>query len=203
MREQLIKYVDLLFAGVPNSGEMKQEILQNTLDRFDDLINQGKSPESAYRLAISGIGDVNEILNQSNPTPKLPPYEANDSNTKPSGSSSRRIMRAIAIGLYILCPLPLFILQNELGLCGLLIIVSIATVLTVLAGKQEGAVDENNTRKSTKRNIAKGILWGCCIALYVNLNMNTEAFYLTWLIFPICACIQGIITACFDLKEER
>lgn len=63
MREQLVNYVELLFAGAPDSNEIKQEILQNTLDRFDDLISQGKSPEAAYRLAISGIGDINEILN--------------------------------------------------------------------------------------------------------------------------------------------
>ena len=57
MREQLIQYVELLFAGAPGSEDIKQEILQNTLDRFDDLISQGKQPEAAYRLAISGIGD--------------------------------------------------------------------------------------------------------------------------------------------------
>lgn len=62
MREQLIHYVDLLFAGSPQAAETKQEILQNTLDRYDDLIAQGKTPEAAYRLAISGIGDINEIL---------------------------------------------------------------------------------------------------------------------------------------------
>ena len=41
MREQLIKYVDLLFAGATDAEEVKQEILQNTLDRYDDLIAQG------------------------------------------------------------------------------------------------------------------------------------------------------------------
>ena len=44
MREQLISYVDLLFAGAEDADDIKQEILQNTLDRYDDLINQGKSP---------------------------------------------------------------------------------------------------------------------------------------------------------------
>ena len=30
MREQLVQYIDLLFAGTADSDEMKQEILQNT-----------------------------------------------------------------------------------------------------------------------------------------------------------------------------
>ena len=62
MREQLIQYIRLLFAGTPNSEDIQQEILQNTLDRYDDLISQGKAPEAAYRLAIAGIGDINEII---------------------------------------------------------------------------------------------------------------------------------------------
>ena len=45
MREHLIQYVNLLFAGTSGTEEIKQEILQNTLDRFDDLVAQGKSPE--------------------------------------------------------------------------------------------------------------------------------------------------------------
>ena len=65
MKARLKQYVDLLFAGTPDSDDMKQEILQNTLDRYDDLISQGKSPEAAYRLAISGIGDIHEVLGNS------------------------------------------------------------------------------------------------------------------------------------------
>ena len=60
MRQQLIQYVELLFAGAPGSEEIKQEILQNTLDRYDDLVSQGKTEAAAYRLAISGIGDIND-----------------------------------------------------------------------------------------------------------------------------------------------
>ena len=70
MREQLIQYVDLLFAGAKDCEDIKLEILQNTLDRYDDLIAEGKVPEAAYRLAITGIGDLSEILgstSQRNP----------------------------------------------------------------------------------------------------------------------------------------
>ena len=47
MRDQLIQYVTLLFAGAQDCADTKQEILQNTLDRYDDLVAQGKSPEAA------------------------------------------------------------------------------------------------------------------------------------------------------------
>ena len=42
MREQLTQYVNLLFAGAQDTDEIRAEILQNTLDRYDDLIAQGK-----------------------------------------------------------------------------------------------------------------------------------------------------------------
>lgn len=69
MREELIQYVKLLFAGNPGTEEIQEEILQNTLDRYDDLIAQGSAPEKAYRLAISGIGDIEEILGRPEKKP--------------------------------------------------------------------------------------------------------------------------------------
>ena len=61
MRGNLIQYVHLFFAGTSGCEEMRDEILQNTLDRYDDLVSQGKSPEAAYQLCISGIGDLKEF----------------------------------------------------------------------------------------------------------------------------------------------
>ena len=72
MREQLIQYVQLLFAGVEDCDDIRQEILQNTLDRYDDLIAAGKTPEAAYRLAIMGIGDINESLGRAPGAAPLP-----------------------------------------------------------------------------------------------------------------------------------
>lgn len=46
MREQLIQYVQLLFAGAADCDDTRQEILQNTLDRYDDLVAAGKNAGS-------------------------------------------------------------------------------------------------------------------------------------------------------------
>ena len=87
MRDQLKQYVDLLFAGVADCEDIKQEILLNTLDRYDDLIAEGKVPEAAYRLAITGIGDINEILgikHQASPVqPSAQPKAEPDDNDTP------------------------------------------------------------------------------------------------------------------------
>lgn len=89
MREQLIQYVQLLFAGAADCDDTRQEILQNTLDRYDDLVAAGKTPEAAYRLAIMGIGDINEILGKAPGAAPLPARQpSRRSMTPPQRSSS-------------------------------------------------------------------------------------------------------------------
>ena len=138
MREQLIQYVELLFAGARDCEDVKEEILQNTLDRYDDLISQGKVPEAAYRLAISGIGDINEILGTSPVTEAVhsAPVSAPDEEDTPK----KKRMRAIAVGLYILSPIPLILMSglgaDIMGLCGTLVLVAIATVMMILNAKK-------------------------------------------------------------------
>lgn len=64
MREQIRVYVDGLFkdaAPTVSNAEVQQEILQHTLDRYDDLIAAGKSEQEAYDEAVGGIGDVSEL----------------------------------------------------------------------------------------------------------------------------------------------
>ena len=138
MRDQLIQYVSLLFAGAENCEDTKQEILQNTLDRYDDLIAEGKTPEAAYRLAITGIGDVGEILGQKDTVLPAVTVAAERTDTD---TAFKKLLRAIAVGLYILCPLPLIVLSemgmDTFGFCGTLCFVAAATVLIILGAKKK------------------------------------------------------------------
>lgn len=50
MNEKLRAYVEELFKNAPKTKqtvEIKEEILQNTIDRYNDLIKEGRSPEAA------------------------------------------------------------------------------------------------------------------------------------------------------------
>ena len=64
MREQIQAYVNGLFADAAltiRNAEVRQEILQHTLDRYDDLVASGKPEQEAYDEAVAGIGDVSEL----------------------------------------------------------------------------------------------------------------------------------------------
>ena len=207
MREQLIQYVQLLFAGAADCDDTRQEILQNTLDRYDDLVAAGKTPEAAYRLAIMGIGDINEILGRA---PGATPLPAPAVKPEEQDPPVKKLLRAIAIGLYILCPIPLFVLSGMLnmgipGLCGTLTLVAVATVLIILGAKKEteNADVEPGTPQSALVKSINGLIWAIGLAIYFIVSFLTGAWYITWVIFPITAAVQGLVKAILDLKEGK
>lgn len=211
MREQLIQYVNLLFAGATDSEDIKQEILQNTLDRFDDLIAQGKSPEAAYRLAITGIGDINEILGNA-PKASVFTTSAKTLDVQPESPEDikRKKTRAIAIAIYILCALPLIILSelglDTLGLCLTLALVAYATYLMIITGRNDDDEDAENKKRSKEsehplKESIGNIIWVTGLIAYFGLSFLIGAWHITWLIFPIMACARGLSDAIIDLVE--
>lgn len=214
MKEKLIQYVDLLFAGATGSEEIKQEILQNTLDRYDDLIAEGRSPESAYRIAISGIGDINEILGQGFQTRSsaaTAPSAPSPCKGSSKDSSTKKTLRAVAVGLYIISLVPLIILSEihmeTLGLCATLGICAVATVLIVLGSKnQENAQPYPPKSSSPSKALCESIchtVWVVALVLFFLISFLTGAWFITWLIFPVAGALQGLIKAIFDLKEAN
>ena len=200
MREQLIQYVELLFAGARDCEDIKQEILQNTLDRYDDLVASGKVPEAAYRLAIAGIGDINEILGTT-----VPPVAALNPAEKSDGGDNfaKKILRATSVGLYIISILPLIILcelgMEILGLCGTLAIVAVATVMIILGAKKDTSLQEKAEKEEiSESELSKsitGLLWALGLGLYFFLSFTTSDWHITWVIFPILGALDSLVSA--------
>ncbi len=217
MRDQLIQYVDLLFAGAQNAEDIKQEILQNTLDRYDDLVSQGKAPAAAYSLAIGGIGDISEILNTPDETVQqnTAPQQTAAVPTKSQGEKPlwKKILTAVAVFLYIISMIPLLVLAEAgyetLGLCAMLSIVAVATVAIILgsgSGKQKTEDAEEKVsltpQKAFRKSVEK-VIGAVGLAAYFVISFATGAWHITWLVFPIVAAINGVFNACMDLKEAN
>ena len=200
MIEELRKYIDLLFMGTEDCDEVKEEILQNTIDRYEDLIRQGKSPQAAYRLAISGIGDINEILGTAVPSDQ-PKKEDAPKDHPPEKPVWKKILQALGIFLYIVCPVPLFVLQNELGLCGLLGVVAIATALMIISSGKNFSSSHSGQTNETGNSLGN-LIGVIVLAAYLLLSFATGAWYITWILFPIAGSIKGIITALTDKKDN-
>ncbi len=214
MREQLAQYVTLLFAGSADSEDMQQEILQNTLDRYDDLLTQGKTPEAAYRLAISGIGDISELLGSAipqaaAPAPVFAAPAALETQKRPLW---KKIASAIAISLYIICAIPLIILSEMgmeiIGLCATLSIAAVATVAIILAGddvksRKKSESSEPQTPQQKLRKTVKKIINTVGLVIYFIISFASGAWHITWLVFPIAAAVRELVFACLDIKEAK
>ena len=65
MNSKIKNYVEVLFSDIPRSkkaNELKEELLSNMSERFDDYIGDGKTENQAYSLVISSLGDIDEML---------------------------------------------------------------------------------------------------------------------------------------------
>ena len=75
MKQKLTEYVDALFRSAAltvRNAELKEEIMQNTLEKYDDLIADGKAPDEAYRAAVDGIGDISGLIEPAYVPPQPP-----------------------------------------------------------------------------------------------------------------------------------
>lgn len=211
MREQLEKYVELLFAGNPGSEDIKQEILQNTLDKYDDYVAQGKSAEAAYRLAIAGIGDISEILgNPAEATPSPAPATIDtDYRGKPVTPMWKKIFRAIAVSLFILSLIPVIVLSEagleNIGIVAMLAMVALGVAILLIAGGSETAEkvekkDEDNSPDGKLKNAIGNVITVVGLITYFAISFKSGAWHITWLVFPIMAVARGLTDAIIDMK---
>lgn len=146
MRKKLISYVNDLFAQAPKNPQARDlhdEILLNTLDRFDEEVAAGQSEQAAFEAAVAGIGDVDELLESL-------------------GANKPDVIfrRVIAIALYVCCVIPVILTEafgsvaKTVGVCLMFVLAALATYLLLSA---------NVTAKTKKRKRLRAL----GIALYV------------------------------------
>ena len=213
MRDQLSQYIELLFAGAQNAEDIKQEILANIQERYDDLVAQGKTPQAAYQLAISGIGDINEILGSVSSETVVPrvSIEQKDNDQPAEKPFWKRILEAISIFLYIISFSPLLVLaelgMETIGFCGTLSIVAVATVLLILSnGRKNVQQKKQSAQDQTESDLEKAInsiILAVGLCCYFAISFATGAWYITWLVFPIMAAARGLVKACIDFRKEK
>ena len=159
MREKIAQYMDLYYAGSGLSEDRRQQLLQEALDLYDSLILEGKSEQESYAQVIAWIGA------QTQPVP----HPENTQKTDAAGEAKaftpmgKRICTAIAVMLYILCSIPLILLQNVIGLSCLLGMVACGVAIQILAEKFMDTPDPMDPISKAVRPI----LHASAVALYV------------------------------------
>lgn len=209
MNEKLRHYIDDLFANAPSTVravELKEEMYQNLTDKYNDLINEGKSEESAYNIAVASIGDVDSLIQGLSGEKRV---ESEQSRKRSA------IITAVAIALYILSPVPVILIQQEIGVMFLFVFAAIATGLLIYNGAtreryvkaDDTMVEEfkewkqNGKQKNKAMDAIVGSFWLIAVCVYIVVSFMTGAWHITWIIFLIAAAVASMIKGIFMLKQ--
>ncbi|MDD4164969.1 MAG: permease prefix domain 1-containing protein [Eubacteriales bacterium] len=214
MNEKLRAYIENLFEDAPKNKktiELKEEILQNLIDKYNDLIDEGKGTEAAYNIAIASVGDISELINELN---KSNPFSSEYDQTN---HSKKAWMVAVSIMLYIFSVIPLMIFQDERGVVFILLFAGIATGMLVYYGMtkpkyqkiDDTLVEEfkewkaNSTEQNSLFKSISTAVWVLATIIYIIISFTTFAWHITWVIFLIAQAVNSIIKAVFDYKKEK
>lgn len=218
MNQELVKYLDELFAQAPKtkaSYELKEELLANANERYIDLIAENIPEKEAVEIVIHSIGDVEQLF------PQVDQPKAEDS-FKESTVKKVALYRSIAIGLYIFGLIMAVVMDEFLHIGSLsavtmLLMAALATCILVYVGTaypkykrgEDTVVEEfkewnhNQKKKKTIKSSVITIVWMVTLILYFLISFFTMAWYITWVIFLIGICAQAIVTLLFQLRDTE
>lgn len=228
MKEKIRQHFNQIFADAPKTRkalDLKQEMIQNAMDKYDDMVADGYSEEDAYTNVVESIGDVSELF---------PEMEERNLLTLPEKDRRKRaVLMAVAVGMYIFAGVVFFgfglfgsMRYNynyyfdfaNLGLVIALLICIPPTIMLVYAAnmypdymkkdqtdmveKYKEVRHNSNKEKAVRRSIYS-IIWTLALVLYFIISFSTYEWQITWLIFPCALCVQSIVRLLFSLREDE
>lgn len=214
MNERLRKYIDSLFMDAPETRkavELKEEILQNITDKYNDLLSEGKTEEAAYNIAIASVGEVNELIDNLRGGTSTMQYPSNEVIEMSRQKTAK--ITAIAVALYILSPAVLIATNGRLiGLFLMFCMAAVATAMLIynnMSRPKYTKVDDTIVEefKEWKENRDKkglgainSAIWSLSTTLYFIISFYTGAWHVSWVIFLIAGSATSIVKATYDLK---
>ncbi len=226
MDEKMRAHIEKLFEDGPKTRkafELKEELLANSNERYQDLVADGVKPEDAFKHVISSIGNVSELFQGLEELTPADRAEYEDRTRK------NAIIKTAAVGIYIFSVIVFFaiglldeyIYSNvnlvSIGLILMLLIATIPTCMLVYIGsispkykrRDDTMVEEFKEWKSSSRktksvkNAAFFAGWTFILILYFAISFATFAWYVTWIIFLVGACLHAVVELLFRLKELK
>lgn len=223
MIEKIRSYIDKIFADVPKTRknwELKEELIGNLQERFQDLLAGGMSEAEAYEHAIESLGNVNELIGSLQ-------NGAESSADDEKSRKKRAFYNTIAVGLYVFSGAVFFIFAAlseslattiDLSLVGLVVTLLICIIpicINVYTSyaypryrKSDDTVveefkewqSEKDKNKEIKKSI-NSIVWMLTIILYFIISFTTGAWHITWVIYLIAVCVDQIVNLVFSLRQ--
>lgn len=225
MKEKIRRHIDELFTDAPKTRkaiELKEEMTQNTIEKYDDLLSEGYREEDAYQNVIGSIGDVNELFEALE--------EKNLLSLPEADRKKKALLTTVAAGLYLFAA-AVFLFFNiapvssgydpygstTLGLLIAVLICIAPTCMLVYAAhmypafrkESDSLVEEYKearytaNRKKALRNSMILLVWTVTVTLYFIISFATWEWAYTWIIFLIGCCVQALINLILSLRNNE
>ncbi len=225
MKEKIEQYFNQLFEEAPKTRkalELKQELTQNALDKYEDIMQEGRySEEDAYQNVIQSVGDVRELFDDLEEKSLL---ELPEKDRK-----KRAMLKAAAVGLYIFAGVMFFGLEtlsatvpgypfDGMGLAVAGLICIAPTIMLVYAANMypgySKKVSTNMVEEYQQEKYRSGrnkeimgavscIIWTAALVLYFLISFTVGGWHITWVIFLIAACVQSIAVLINSLRMDK
>lgn len=228
MKEKITQHFNQLFEDAPKTRkalDLKQEMTQNALDKYEDMVHEGYSEEDAYQNVIQSIGDVHELFDDLE--------EKNLMMLSEADRRKRAMLKAVAVGMYILAGVVFFALEmladmpgsgwmnyQGAGVVAAGLICIAPTIMLVYAAnmypgytkKEDANMDMVEEYKHTKHlnnrdkaimGAISSIIWTLALVMYFVISFATAAWYISWVIFLIAACAQSVAALFMSLRKEN
>jgi hypothetical protein len=194
--------------------EMRDELEAKLCDRYDDLIKHGHDEDTAFKIAIEGIGDFDELIRG------LKDDEIKDPEVIQMQRQRSALIVSISVAIYILSlifPLIFGFFGRAGGTIGLVLMFICwagATMMLVYNGmtsprhekRGDTIVEEfkawssqNEDKKAMKKMITS-VVWSVATMLFLLLGVFCNVWEHAWLLFPLAAVVTNIVFMMFSLK---
>ena len=208
---KLEKYIEYLFENAPDTKEakeMKEEILSNLMEKYNDLLADGYSESEAYDIAVRGLGDITGLIDKLERPAEKPMFTKEEIMADKKRSA---FITSIAVGLYILCVVPVLIfgeLGNGLpGIILMFVMIAVATVMLIYNNMTRLVKDDDDEDEEEEKNLppvlraVNSAITAITLLVYFALSFMTGAWHITWVIFIISSLTKKLVKAIFELKE--
>lgn len=229
MQEKIRQEIKERFGDAPKTRRMldlKEEIIANAIEKYEDMTAAGYSPQDAYEVVLHSIGNVEELFEEEQEE-----GQGGHSRSSLEKRKKKAKLTAVSVGIYIIALIVFLCFamleeagysigngKIELGFVGLIIMFLISippTVILVYSAmlnpsedKEEKSFvraykekeEETNMQKS-RLALASSILWTAIVAAYITISFRTGAWEVTWVIFLIGSCLEGALRLFFNTKQ--
>lgn len=227
MNERIRNHVESLFAQVPSSrraDELKDELISNLTERYNDLVLQGKDEETAYNIVIAGIGDADELIRGLREQEVFDPVQMQMQRQKSA------LLVSVAVALFIISPVFIIIFGVGLGAGGLInqdlgVVIGIVLMFICCAGgvmllvynalskpkyvKMEDTIVEDfkewNSRKTKNNAVRKSVnslIWMLATVIYLSIGFFANLWSPGWMVFLLAAVVTHVIRLVSVYRED-